>query len=85
MALRKIRIVQRSPHGSPRGLEVYDGETGEKLLNVYRIELDLSRERTLLRLTLGVEWEYEGVAEIVGEAPIRASELGVQPETPDEP
>jgi hypothetical protein len=86
MALRKIRIVQSDPHGRPSGLDVYDAETGEKIPNVYRVEVDLTRNDLAahVRLTLGVEWEYEGVAQ-VEETGARLAQKARQNEIPVPP
>lgn len=62
--LRKIRIVNTSPFGSPRMADVFDGETGEKLTNVYRIELLATPDQFLVRLDLACELEFEGPAEV---------------------
>jgi hypothetical protein len=59
---RGVRLVSQ---GSGRTAEVFDLETGEKLLNVYRIQLDFSRPSPTVVLHLDTPFVYEGPAQIV--------------------
>ena len=66
-----VRIVKHGPR--QRDVDVFDLETGEKLTNVYAVELvaDAATAPLLkVRITADIPVEYEGPAEIVapGEA-----------------
>lgn len=59
--IKRVRVIQK------RGTtfcDVFDADTGEQLLNIYRVELDITREIPAVRLTLAADLEYEGDAEI---------------------
>lgn len=63
---RGVRIVKQPGNRSWRDVDVYDLETGAKLLNVYRIQIDISPDghpAAMITLTTGDDWEYEGPAE----------------------
>jgi hypothetical protein len=58
-----VRIVNK---GDTANTDIFDIETGEKILNCYRVELDISRAQTTVVLHLGIPFEYEGPAQIAG-------------------
>lgn len=61
-----VRIVKHGPR--QRDVDVFDLETGEKLTNVYAVELvaDAATAPLLkVRITADIPVEYEGPAEIV--------------------
>ena len=68
-----IRLVYNDKHAvgdsvtfDPRNFSVFDLVTGEQLLNVYRVQIDVSRtEPTRLTLTIGAPFEYEGPIEFL--------------------
>ncbi len=66
---RGVRIVKKAGNRSNRNVDVYDLETGEKILNVYRVHIDVmpasSLEAAQITLTTGDAFEYEGPAEFV--------------------
>lgn len=69
--VRGVRIVKHGPRR--RAVDVFDLETGEKLLNVHAVELVVDPARspmTLVRITADIPFEYEGPATFVasGEA-----------------
>lgn len=60
--IKRVRVVQK--RWTPR-CDVFDADTGEQLLNISRVELDITRDHPGVRLTISAELEYEGDAEIV--------------------
>ncbi len=66
MALRNVRIINRSDGRavSPNRTDVYDGDTGEKLLNVCRVELSAEHSALTVIVELLAGIEYEGPAEV---------------------
>lgn len=58
-----VRIVTKN--GNPKMTDVYDLRTGLKIINVKRIELDVSRENIDVRITTLGAVEYEGPATII--------------------
>lgn len=60
---RGIRIVNKT--GRPSDTDVYDMETGQKILNVMRVELDITQGHLDVKVTLCGPIEYEGPATIV--------------------
>ncbi len=85
MALRNVRIINRSDARavSPNLTDVYDGDTGEKLLNVYRVELSAERGVLSVIVELGAGIEYEGPAE-VRRVPVKADGTTEPVEEPKE-
>lgn len=60
--IRRVRLVQRE---GMNWCDVFDADTGEQLLNVHRVELDVTGDGALVRITVGASLEYEGDAVIV--------------------
>lgn len=64
---RGVRIVRPPGSRDWRSVDVYDLETGAKILNVYRVQIDIHPAQqiaaTTITLTTGDAWEYEGPAE----------------------
>ena len=60
-----LKIVAKS--NSARDVDVYDADTGEKLLNVYGVRIDINPGMDpVVKATIvaGVTFEYDGPAEL---------------------
>ncbi len=62
---RGVRIVKHGHTVSGRDVDVFDLETGAKLLNVYAVDIHISREQSRCSVTTSDPVIYEGPAELV--------------------
>ncbi len=64
MKSRGVKIVCKANGARRRNdVDVFDLETGEKLTDIYEIDLGVTREAQTIRVTSGAPWVYEGQAE----------------------
>lgn len=63
MKSRGVKIVCKANGVRRRNdVDVFDLETGEKLTDVYEVDLGITREAQTVRITSHADWVYEGPA-----------------------
>lgn len=63
MRTRGVKIVRNQGNRARWNVDVFDLETGEKLTDIYEVDLGITREAQTIRITSGAPWVYEGQAE----------------------
>lgn len=63
MRTRGVKIVCKANGVRRRNdVDVFDLETGEKLTDIYEVDLGITREAQTVRITSHADWVYEGPA-----------------------
>ncbi len=66
MKSRGVKIVCKANGVRRRNdVDVFDLETGEKLTDIYEVDLGITREAQTVRITSHADWVYEGPADFV--------------------
>lgn len=63
-SIHGVRIVNKT-NGNPRMTNIFDMETGEKITNVTRVSLDITRNGVDVVLHVRMPFEYEGPARVI--------------------